>query len=107
MEKDVNVCSVYFPLKTSRGRIHKMILILILSYRMIFLNLWMNTYGRVLSNLCITNKLCFLNGRTRGDRLGNFTCFAYNGANVVDYAVVGHDVYHICIYVSYILQYIL
>ena len=40
--------------------------------------------------MCITNKLCFLNGRTRGDRLGNFKCFTYNGAGVVDYTVVGH-----------------
>ena len=50
-----------------------------------------NTYGRILSNMCITNKLVFfLNARTRG---GNFTCFTYNNASVVDYAVVGHDVF--------------
>ena len=36
--------------------------------------------------------LCFLNGRTTGDRLGNFTCFTYNGAGVMDYAIVGHNV---------------
>ena len=57
-----------------------------------------NTYVRVLFDLCITNKFCFLNGRTSGDRLGNFTCFTYNGANIVDYAVVGHDVYENIIY---------
>ena len=57
-----------------------------------------NTYGKVLSNLCITNKLCFLNGRTRGDRLGNFTCFTYSGASIVDYAVVVHDVFENIIY---------
>ena len=33
-----------------------------------------------------------MNGRTKGDRLGNFTCFTYNGASVVDYAIMGHDV---------------
>ena len=57
-----------------------------------------NAYGRALSNMCITNKLCFLNGRTRGDRLGNFTCLTYNGASVVDYAIVGHDVLENIIY---------
>ena len=57
-----------------------------------------NTYGRVLSNMCTANKLCFSNGRTRGDRLGNFTCFTYDGASVVDYAVVGHDVFENIIY---------
>ena len=48
--------------------------------------------------MCITDKLCFLNGRTRGDRLGNFTFFTYNGASVVDYAIVGHDVSENIIY---------
>ena len=55
-----------------------------------------NTYGRALTNMCITNKLCFLNDRTRGDRLGNFTCFTC--ASVVDYAIVGHDVLENIIY---------
>ena len=54
-----------------------------------------NTYGRALSSMCITNKLCFLNGRTRGERLGNFT---YNGASVIDYAIVGHDLLENIIY---------
>ena len=57
-----------------------------------------NTYGRVLSNLWITNKLCFLNGRTRGDGLGNFTCFTYDDASVVNFAVVGHNVFEDIIY---------
>ena len=57
-----------------------------------------NPYGRALSNMRITNKLCFLNGRTRGDRVGNFTCFTYNGAIVIDYAIVGHDVLENIIY---------
>ena len=43
-----------------------------------------NVYGRALSSMCITSKLFFLNGRTRGDRFGNFTCFTYNGASAVD-----------------------
>ena len=57
-----------------------------------------SVYVRALSNMYITNKLCFLNGRTRGDRLGNFTCFTYNGASIVDYAIVGHDVLENIIY---------
>ena len=57
-----------------------------------------NVYGRVLSKLCVTNKLWFLKGRTRGDKLGDFTCFTYNGASAVDYAIVGHDVFVNIIY---------
>ena len=35
----------------------------------------------------------FLNGGTSGDSLGNFSCFTYNGVNVLDDVVVGHDVF--------------
>ena len=50
-----------------------------------------NAYGKSLIDLCIGNNLITLNGRTNGDLLGQFTCHTYNGAIVVDYAIVSHD----------------
>ncbi len=42
--------------------------------------------------LCIGNNLIALNGRTKGDFLGQFTCHTYNGASVVDYIIGSHDI---------------
>ena len=36
----------------------------------------------------MSNDLNFLNGRTRGDNSGKFTCHKFNGASVVDYVIV-------------------
>ena len=43
-----------------------------------------NSYGKLLSDLCITHSLKILNGRTIGGLTGKFTCFAYNGNSTVD-----------------------
>ncbi len=53
-----------------------------------FRDFQVNTFGRSLVELCFFNSLCFLNGRKLGDRMGNYTCFTYNGVSVVDYAIV-------------------
>ena len=50
-----------------------------------------NKYGRCLVNLCNSNDLSILNGRTRGDMLGKFTCYKSNGSSVIDYAIVSSD----------------
>ena len=47
-----------------------------------------NSYGKHLSELCITHNLKILNGRTAGDMTGKYTCFKYNGCSVVDYIMV-------------------
>ena len=47
-----------------------------------------NKYGRSLNEICISNDLYFLNGRTRGDNSGKFTFHQFNEANVADYAIV-------------------
>ena len=44
-----------------------------------------NKYGRSLNEICISNDLYFLNRRTRGDNSG---CYKFNGASVVEYAIV-------------------
>ena len=38
-----------------------------------------NSYGKLLSDLCITHSLKIPNGRTIRDLTGKFTCFAYDG----------------------------
>ena len=48
--------------------------------------------------ICSTNQLCILNGRTKGDRFGNFTCFTYNGCRTVDYAITRNSLFSDVIY---------
>ncbi len=55
-------------------------------------DLQVNSYGRSLLELCIGNNLIALNGRTKGDFLGQFTCHTYNGASVVHYVIGSHDI---------------
>ena len=43
--------------------------------------------------MCIENNLISLNGRTKGDLIGQFTCNTYNGASVVDYVIVSQDLF--------------
>jgi hypothetical protein len=51
-----------------------------------------NSYGKLLVELCCGNDLIILNGRTKGDYIGQFTCQTYNGASVVDYTIVSSEV---------------
>ena len=57
-----------------------------------------NSYGKSLIDICCTNQLCILNGRTKGDRFGNFTCFTYNGCSTVDYAITSNSLFSDVIY---------
>ena len=57
-----------------------------------------NSYGRSLTDICSTSQLCILDGRTEGDRFANFTCFAYNGCNTVDYAITSNGLFSDVIY---------
>ena len=50
-----------------------------------------NSYGKLLAELCCGNDLIILNGRTKGDYIGQYTCQTYNGASVVDYTIVSSD----------------
>ena len=52
-----------------------------------------NCYGTSLVELCIENNLVALNGRTKGDLTGQFTCITYNGSSVVDYAIVAQELF--------------
>ena len=46
-----------------------------------------NAYGKSLLKLCKSLGLSLANGRTPGDRLGNFTCFTPRGPSLVDFVI--------------------
>ena len=46
-----------------------------------------NAYGKKVIEICQGFNMNIANGRTPGDRLGNFTCFNARGASVVDYVI--------------------
>ena len=50
-----------------------------------------NKFGSKLIELCHSTKLRILNGRTKGDRLGDFTCFTPNGVSSIDYTMVSEE----------------
>ena len=50
-----------------------------------------NTSGRKLLEVCKTFNLRFLNGRSRGDNFGQYTCFRPNGKSVIDYFTTSID----------------
>ena len=47
-----------------------------------------NNYGKQLSNYCISTQSYIVNGRTIGDLQGKLTCYEWNGASAVDYAII-------------------
>ena len=52
-----------------------------------------NASGRTLLKICNKHNLRIYNGQTSGDRLGNYTCFNYEGASAVDYLIVEETIY--------------
>ena len=46
-----------------------------------------NTHGKLLIDFCKCHDLCILNGRVRGDSLGNFTFHCSQGSSTVDYMI--------------------
>lgn len=51
----------------------------------------LDTRGKDLLDLCVSQQLRFLNGRTLGDLSGKFTCYKPVGASVVDYAIMSES----------------
>jgi endonuclease/exonuclease/phosphatase family metal-dependent hydrolase len=47
-----------------------------------------DTRGKELLDMCISNQLRILNGRTFGDSFGAYSCYKPAGCSVVDYAIV-------------------
>ena len=52
-----------------------------------------NASGRTLLKICNSDNLRIGNGETSDDRLGNYICFSYEGASVVDYLIVQETIY--------------
>ncbi len=52
-----------------------------------------NNFGKTLVELCCTQGMHILNGRSYDDFLGNCTCLTNNGASVVDYHVVSTELF--------------
>ena len=52
----------------------------------------LDSRGKDLIDLCISNQLRFVNGRVLGDTFGNFTCYTTHGASTVDYVLVSEGI---------------
>ncbi|MES9884604.1 MAG: hypothetical protein ABW185_27480, partial [Sedimenticola sp.] len=52
-----------------------------------------NSYGLALIDLCCTYGIHVLNGRLFNDIAGEFTCFANNGASIVDYMIASSNLF--------------
>ena len=52
-----------------------------------------NEYGHMLLEMCCTFSVHLLNGHTRGDTLGEYTCITANGTSIVDYTVVSTSLF--------------
>ena len=53
----------------------------------------LNNHGKSLLELCKSQDLHFLNGRTNGDLNGDLTCFTQRGSSTVDYTIVSADLF--------------
>ncbi|CAG2229894.1 unnamed protein product [Mytilus edulis] len=52
----------------------------------------LDTRGKDLLDLCISNQLRFLNGRVLGDMFGTYTCHTPNGSSTVDYVILSESI---------------
>ena len=59
-----------------------------------------DTRGKELLELCISNQVRIINGRSFGDSVGIFTCFNYAGSSVVDYFIVSEKLLEYVLYMS-------
>lgn len=59
-----------------------------------------DTRGKELLELCISNQLRIINGRSFGDNVGIFTCFNYTGSSVVNYFIVSERLLEDVLYIS-------
>lgn len=56
--------------------------------------------GKEIIDLCISNQLRILNGRSFGDSAGKFTCYNYAGCSVVDYFIVSEKLLNSILYMN-------
>ena len=53
-----------------------------------------NDWGKFIVDLCISARLCILNGRTNGDITGKCTCIKRAGISTVDLNIITKDLYN-------------
>ncbi|CAG2256743.1 unnamed protein product [Mytilus edulis] len=58
----------------------------------------LDSRGRDLLDLCISNQIRILNGRVLGDTFGGLTCYTPNGASTVDYVLVMESIQNQILY---------
>ncbi|VDH89489.1 Hypothetical predicted protein [Mytilus galloprovincialis] len=58
----------------------------------------LDSRGRDLLDLCISNQIRILNGRVLGDTFGGLTCYTPNGASTVDYVLVSESILNQILY---------
>jgi hypothetical protein len=69
-----------------------------------------DTRGKELLDMCISNQLRILNGRTFGDSFGAYACYKPAGYIVVDYAIVSQHLkcqIFICKFLMFLLEYLI
>ena len=60
----------------------------------------LDSRGKDLIDLCISNQLRIVNGRGLGDTFGNFTCYTTHGASTVVYVLVSEGILHHILYLK-------
>ena len=60
----------------------------------------LDSRGKDLLDLCISNQLRLLNGRVLGDMFGNYTCHTPNGSSTVDYVILSESILDQILYFS-------
>ncbi len=61
-------------------------------------------WGRELLDLCCDARLLILNGRTPGDKSGEFTCLANGGRSTVNYIIGSHAVWQTVTHLEVIID---
>ena len=59
-----------------------------------------DTRGKELLDICISNQLRITNGRIFGDSYGAYTCYKAVGCSVIDYVIVSQDLLSQLLYMS-------
>ena len=57
-----------------------------------------NKFGKLPVDLCMSNDLCMLNGRSKGDAKGDFTNYSYKGSSMIDYGIISKSLFPTLVY---------
>ena len=57
-----------------------------------------NKFVKLLVDLCMSNDLCMLNGRSKSDAKGDFTNYSYKGSSMIDYGIISKSLFPKIVY---------